>query len=205
MLNKKVINVITDCISKMAEVRTKPLFLPFQMTLFPRSPSMQSNLTLIGMPGAGKSSIGIILAKKLELGFIDTDVLIQINQQKPLQQIIEESDHLALRTIEEKELLKINIENHIIATGGSAVYSEKAMLHLRRISKVIFLEATLETIQQRIHNFATRGLAKEKNQKFSDLFGERQILYRKYADITVDCNTLSKEKLAKKIRGIILK
>ncbi len=166
---------------------------------------LQSNLTLIGMPGAGKSTIGIILAKNLELGFIDTDVLIQINQQKPLQHIIEEAGHLALRAIEEKEILKINIEHHIIATGGSAVYSEKAMLHLRRISKVIFLEATFATIQQRIHNFTTRGIAKEKNQKISDLFAERQVLYQKYADITVDCNKLSKEELSGKIRSISLK
>jgi shikimate kinase len=105
---------------------------------------MKSNLTLIGMPGAGKSTIGIILAKKLGLGFIDTDVLIQINQQKTLQEIINESDHLNLRDVEEKEILKINIENHVVATGGSVVYSEKAMAHLRKISKIIFWKQLLK-------------------------------------------------------------
>src|SRR3990170_4640570 len=101
---------------------------------------MKTNISLIGMPGAGKSTIGIILAKILSYGFIDTDVLIQINQQKSLQQIIDESDYLNLRNIEEKEILKVNIEKHIIATGGSAVYSEKAMSHLINISRIVFLQ-----------------------------------------------------------------
>ena len=160
---------------------------------------MKSNLTLIGMPGAGKSTIGIILAKNLGLGFIDTDVLIQINQQKPLQQIIDESDHLNLRAIEEKEILKINIENHVIATGGSVAYSEKAMGHLLGISKIVFLEVNFEEIKKRIHNFKTRGIAKAKNQTFKELFEDRQILYKKYAEISIDCNELDQEELAVQI------
>ena len=104
------------------------------------------------MPGAGKSTIGIILAKFLSFGFIDTDVFIQINQQKSLQQIIDESDHLTLRKIEEKEILKLNIESHIIATGGSVAYSEKAMAHLLNISKVIFLKVDYELIRVKSDN-----------------------------------------------------
>ena len=160
---------------------------------------MKSNLTLIGMPGAGKSTIGIILAKNLGLGFIDTDVLIQINQQKTLQQIIDESDHLNLRLIEEKEILKINTENHVIATGGSVAYSEKAMAHLQNISKIIFLDVNLETIKKRINNFATRGIAKAKNKTFKDLFKERQILYKNYAEMTINCNEFDQEQLAAQI------
>ena len=160
---------------------------------------MKSNLTLIGMPGAGKSTIGIILAKFLGLGFIDTDVLIQINQQKSLQQIIDESDYFKLRAIEEIEILKINIGNHVVATGGSVVYSKKAMTHLIDISRVIFLEANFEVIKNRIHNFGTRGIVKDKNQTFRELFEERQILYKKYVDITIDCNELSQEELAMQI------
>ncbi|MEZ4604408.1 MAG: shikimate kinase [Desulfobacterales bacterium] len=86
----------------------------------------KNNITLIGMPGAGKSTIGIILAKYMAFGFIDTDVLIQINYQKSLQQIMDDADYLHLRRIEETEILKINIDRHVIATGGSAVYSEKS-------------------------------------------------------------------------------
>jgi len=160
---------------------------------------MNLNLTLIGMPGAGKSTIGIILAKNLGMGFIDTDVLIQISQQKTLQQILDESDHLHLRAIEEIEIQKINIENHVIATGGSVVYSTKAMKHLMGISKIIFLEVSFENIMKRIHNFETRGIAKAKNQPLEDLFRERQILYKRYAEITIDCNLLDQEALAGQI------
>jgi shikimate kinase len=164
---------------------------------------MKTNITLIGMPGAGKSTIGIILAKNLGLGFIDTDVLIQINQQKTLQQIINETDHYNLRKIEESEILKINIRDHVIATGGSAVYSEKAMAHLGKISQIIFLEVNFEVIKKRIHNFATRGIAKAQNQTFMDLFYERQLLYKKYAEITIDCNELHQEELSEQIANSI--
>ncbi len=160
---------------------------------------MKSNITLIGMPGAGKSTVGVILAKQLGLGFIDTDLLIQINQQKSLQQILDESDHLNLRTIEEEEILKINVRNHVIATGGSAAYSEQAMEHLRKISTIIFLDVEFEEIMNRIKNFETRGIAKEKNQSFNDLFLERQLLYKKHATITIDCKDLGLEELAVQI------
>ena len=157
------------------------------------------------MPGAGKSTVGIILAKNLGLGFIDTDVLIQINQQKTLQQIVDETDHLNLRAVEEKEILKLNINNHVIATGGSAAYSEKAMAHLSSISRIVFLEASLEQIKKRIHNFDTRGIAKNKGQTLEDLFKERQVLYTKYADITIDCSQLDQEMLAVKIAEALTK
>jgi len=154
------------------------------------------NLTLVGMPGAGKSTIGIILAKFLSFGFIDTDILIQINQQKSLQQIIDESNHLNLRKIEEEEILKINVENQVIATGGSAVYSEKAMKHLKDISIIIFLKVRYEEITKRIHNFNTRGIARSKDQNFKDLYEERQILYNRYAELTIDCNDFDQEQIA---------
>lgn len=155
------------------------------------------------MPGAGKSTIGIILAKNLGLGFIDTDILIQINQQKTLQQIIDENDHQYLRTVEEKEILKINLQNHVIATGGSAAYSEKAMAHLLSISKIVFLEVDFEGLKKRISNYATRGIAKAKNQTFTALFNERQALYKKYAEITIDCNRLDQERLAEQIANLV--
>lgn len=164
---------------------------------------MKSNITLIGMPGAGKSTLGIILAKTLAMGFIDTDVLIQINRQKTLQAIIDESDHLNLRSIEEEEILKINISNHVIATGGSAAYSEKAMNYLSGISTVIFLKVDYEEIERRIQNFETRGIAKSDDQTFRELYQERQNLYQKYAELTIDCNNLDQERLAEIIAARI--
>jgi len=160
---------------------------------------MKPNITLIGMPGSGKSTVGIILAKNLSFGFIDTDVLIQINRQKSLQQILDESDYLELRRIEQEEILKINIRNHVISTGGSAVYSPDAMAYLRMISTVVFLEVDFETSRKRIHNFDSRGIAKAKDQTFLDLFHERQALYKRYAEITVDCNIRNQEEIAEEI------
>jgi shikimate kinase len=162
---------------------------------------IKSNITLIGMPGSGKSTVGIILAKYLSLGFIDTDVLIQVNQQKSLQEILLESDYLNLRSIEEREILTIHVRDHIISTGGSAVYSEEAMSHLQDISTIVFLEVDFETCRKRIHNFDTRGIAKAEDQTFLDLFHERQVLYRKYAGITIDCNTKTQEEIAEEIAG----
>ena len=164
---------------------------------------MINNITLIGMPGAGKSTVGIILAKNCGLGFIDTDVLIQINQQKTLQQILDESDHLALRGIEEKEILKLNIENHVIATGGSAVYSVDAMKHLQSISNVIFIEISLEQVRKRVLNFSARGIAKAKDQSLEELFQERQRLYKRYAQFTIDGNAAPQELLAVQIASRI--
>ena len=164
---------------------------------------MKTNLTLIGMPGAGKSTVGIILAKNLSLGFIDTDVLIQINQQKSLQQILDESDHLHLRAIEEAEILKLNVSRHVIATGGSAAYSVKAMLHLQKISTVIFLEVSFAEIKRRIRNFSTRGIAKAPNQSFEGLFDERQILYNRFAELTVRCDHLDQDQVAMHIASLV--
>jgi shikimate kinase len=164
---------------------------------------VSNNITLIGMPGAGKSTTGIILAKNCGLGFIDTDVLIQINQQKTLQQILDESSYLTLRDIEEKEILKLNIKNHVIATGGSAVYSEKAMNHLLSISNVVFLEVSMAQVQRRVQNFATRGIAKTKDQSLEALYRERQQLYKRYAQITVDGNAVPQETLAIKIAAML--
>lgn len=160
---------------------------------------MKSNLTLIGMPGAGKSTVGVILAKLLSFGFVDTDILIQIRQQKSLQRIMDESDHLNLRKIEESEILSLNIANHVIATGGSAVYSEKAMLHLQTISELTFLKVDCDEILKRIHNFKTRGIAKSKDQTFLDLYSERQVLYERYAGLIIDCTGLGQEEVAEKI------
>src|SRR5210317_757250 len=153
------------------------------------------NIVLIGMPGAGKSTIGVILAKLASMSFIDTDVTIQTSESRTLQEILDADGYLELRRIEEEILLGLNLEDHVIATGGSAAYSHPAMEHLKANGVVVFLEVSLPTLEQRIHNFSTRGLAKRDDQSFEDLFDERMHLYEKYADIHIDCQDYSQEDL----------
>ena len=146
-----------------------------------------ANLVLIGMPGAGKSTVGVILAKKTSRDFVDTDVLIQSSQQRTLQDIVDADGYIALRHIEEEVLLGLSVHNHVIATGGSAAYSEPAMLHLKSEGMVVFLKVDLPTLKSRVPDFSMRGLAKRPDQSFLELFEERAVLYTRYADITIDC------------------
>jgi len=160
------------------------------------------NIVLIGMPGSGKSTVGIILAKMLVRPFLDTDILIQLVEKRSLQDIIDSEGHMVLREIEERVLLDVKCENHIIATGGSAAYSERAMLYLKKNSVIVFLDASLQTLKSRIHNYETRGLAKRAEQSFSDLFHERFELYSRYADITIDSNRSSQEEVCQHIEAL---
>ncbi len=153
------------------------------------------------MPGSGKSTIGVILAKLLSKSFIDTDVLIQAQDGRSLQDIVDREGYLALRTIEEKVILGLNCRNHVIATGGSAVYSEAAMTYLKKNGVVVFLNVCLDTIKARVSDLGTRGLAKRPDQSLDDLFTERYALYRKYADVTIDCAELTHEKACARIIG----
>jgi shikimate kinase len=155
----------------------------------------KSNIILIGMPGSGKSTVGIILAKMMTRSFMDTDILIQNSESKSLQQIVNESGHMALRTIEEQVLLGIQCRNHVIATGGSAAYSQPAMEHLGKDGIFVFLHADMAALNSRIHNYETRGLAKRPDQTFQDLFDERLALYERYADITIGSSNLTQDQV----------
>lgn len=148
----------------------------------------QGSVVLIGMPGAGKSTLGVLLAKELAKDFVDTDVLIQLREEKTLQEIMNESDYLNLRRIEGEVIAEAHLPNHIIATGGSAVYSEEGMRNLLRFGPAVFLNCSADELRRRIHNYDSRGIAKAPGQTFEALFEERQALYRHYADIVVDCD-----------------
>lgn len=150
-----------------------------------------NNLVLVGMPGAGKSTVGLLLAKELVMEFVDTDLLIQQREGKSLQDIIHDFGYEHLRQIEEEVLLSGDFTNHVIATGGSAVYSEKGMNYLKGAGRVVFLDVPLSELGCRIHNYASRGIACPPEQTLPDLFDEREALYRKYADLTIDCRDKS--------------
>lgn len=158
-----------------------------------------SSIVLIGMPGAGKSTVGVLLAKLTCRSFVDTDVLIQSREGRPLQDIVDRDGHLALRAIEEQVILGHACTGCVVATGGSAVYSPAAMAHLKRHGTIVFLDTDLATLEARVRDVATRGLAKRKDQSFADLFDERVPLYRRYAEVTVDCRGLTHEEVCGRI------
>ena len=155
-----------------------------------------SNIILIGMPGAGKSTIGVILAKQSARDYLDTDVLMQLAEKKSLQQILDETGYMELRRIEERVLLELDCRNHIIATGGSAVYSEAAMQHLKANGIAVFLYVALEELKRRLIDMDTRGIAQRPGQSFTDLYEERQRLYRRYTDLTIDCTDKTQQEIS---------
>lgn len=164
---------------------------------------MKSSITLIGMPGAGKTVIGKLLATRLNLNFVDTDHLIEARYKTPLQSILNEKGYLALRQIEEQEILSIAPNNEVIATGGSAVYSDKAMSFLKRVSMLVFLDIDLETVRKRIHNFDQRGIARAPGQTIEMIFEERHTLYKKYADLQVSSAGNSPEEISNNIIELV--
>lgn len=167
----------------------------------------RSNIVLIGMPGAGKSTVGIILAKAASLQFVDTDVLIQTGQQRSLQEIVDSDGYGALRRIEEEALLGLDVRNCVIATGGSAVYSDRAMAHLMPDGITVFLDVPQPVLEARVHDYGTRGLAKRPDQDFTDLYRERGSLYARYAEITIRNDNLTHEEVCAeimaRIRGLL--
>ncbi|TYO99011.1 shikimate kinase [Geothermobacter ehrlichii] len=146
----------------------------------------RTNIILIGMPGAGKSTVGVVLAKRLGLGFVDTDLLLQQRAGKKLQQIIDQDGTAAFRRLEERTLCEFDGCNTVVATGGSAIYSEAAMRHLAAIGTIVFLDVPLGELAQRLHDMQSRGLVIGPGAGLADLYTERLPLYRRWAEITID-------------------
>ncbi|EGG91758.1 hypothetical protein HMPREF0491_01885 [Lachnospiraceae oral taxon 107 str. F0167] len=146
----------------------------------------KSNITLIGMPASGKSSVGVVLAKRLGKKFVDTDIVIQEKYGKLLKELIEEHGDDGFREIEDEVNATIDVSNSIISPGGSVVYGERAMKHLKEISVVIYLELSYTAIKSRLGDLRERGITLKDGQTLKDLYLERTPLYKKYADITIN-------------------
>ncbi len=152
-----------------------------------------NNIVLIGMPACGKSTFGVVLAKTLGMSFVDTDLLIQEEEETLLQTIINERGMEEFLQIEERVLSHVAAEHTVIATGGSAVYSDKAMEHLRSIGSIVYIRLPLEEIEARLDNIQTRGIAMSNGETIADLYHKRTPLYEKYADVTLDTGGLTLE------------
>jgi len=142
---------------------------------------MKNSISLIGMAGAGKSTVGRELANILNFRLIDSDVLIEEQQGKSLQKILDDEGYIRLREIENSVLKNLHFKEIILSTGGSAVYSDEAMKHIQQNSKVIFLDVSFDKILERVPSFHDRGFAKAPSQSIEDAFEERQELYNKYS------------------------
>jgi shikimate kinase len=153
----------------------------------------RGNIILIGMPGCGKSTVGVLLAKTLGKNFLDTDVHIQARQGRNLQDIIDADGLEVFCKIESDYLLKLNQTNTVIATGGSAVYSTVAMELLRAAGVVVFLDISLDEIEKRLTNLAIRGVVMEPGETLQTLYAKRRSLYKKFAEVTINCNGLDHE------------
>ncbi len=157
------------------------------------------NIVLIGMPGAGKSTIGVILAKVLGLQFIDSDLLIQEQEKCLLKDIIERDGLEGLIKIEEQVNSEIDVNHSVIATGGSVIYGEKAMKHLREIGTVVYISLSYKSISKRLGNIQQRGVVFREGQTLMSLYEERCPLYEQYAHVIIDAEGLEIEEVMEKI------
>ena len=165
----------------------------------------KDNLVLIGMPGAGKSTLGIVLAKILNKNFIDADLVIQNQCDKTLQKIIDAMGPQGFIDVENEILCDIEAQNTVIATGGSAVYSDAAMKHLASIGTIVYLEISFESLLARLNDLQERGVVLKGGISMSmrELYDEREPLYRKYADIIVNVDDLNITAAARKVASVV--
>lgn len=159
----------------------------------------KDNVILIGMPGAGKSTVGVVLAKMLGYRFVDSDLVIQEQTGKLLYQLIEEHGLDGFRAIENEVNASLDITQTVLATGGSAVYGVEAMRYLSSIGTVVYLKLSCAGIEERLGDLHMRGVAMEPGQTLQSLYEERLPLYEKHADVTIDCDGQSLRSVAKTI------
>ncbi len=145
------------------------------------------NIILIGMSGAGKSTLGVLLAKALGMDFVDTDILIQQRAGRLLQEIIDQDGVEPFLKLEEAVVSSLDMQGSVIATGGSVVYSEKAMEAIKKSGRAVYLDVPFNELEARLGSITTRGIVMKKGENLRDVYNERLPLYQKYADLTIDC------------------
>lgn len=160
-----------------------------------------NNIILIGMPGCGKSTIGVVLAKVMGFDFIDSDLMIQQRENRLLSQILEEDGPEAFNKIENEVNASLQAEKTVIATGGSVIYGKEAMEHLRNIGVVVYIRLALEELEERLGDFADRGISMKEGQTLKDIYDERTPYYDRYAHIIVDVADLSIRNSVMLVRG----
>ena len=162
------------------------------------------NIILIGMPGSGKSTVGVLLAKTLGYGFLDTDLTIQQREGALLQEILDQRGLEAFLNAEEAAICSVACSETVIAPGGSAVCREGAIVHLKELGTVVYLRVSLEELEGRISNMSSRGIALSPGQTLADVYNYRSPLYEKYADLTVDADGQTlEETVAAVLRALI--
>ena len=162
------------------------------------------NITLIGMPGSGKSTVGVLLAKALGFDFIDTDLTLQQREGALLQNILNERGTEVFLDLEQDAICSVRCKNSIISPGGSCICRERSMAHLKTLGKIVYLRLPLEELETRLNNISTRGIAMEPGQTLQDLYDYRTPLYERWADMTVDCAGQSlEETVAAVLRALI--
>ncbi|MBQ3105329.1 MAG: shikimate kinase [Lachnospiraceae bacterium] len=162
----------------------------------------KKNVVLIGMPGAGKSTVGVVLAKRLGFQFLDADLLIQEQEGKLLHELISDHGQEGFLKIEERVNAGIHAENTVIATGGSAIYGRDAMVHYKAMGQIVYLQLTLPSIALRLGDLSKRGVAMKPGQDLEGLYRERIPLYESYADVTIDCEGKDIREITEEIAGL---
>lgn len=160
---------------------------------------MGSNTVLIGPPAAGKSTLGVLLAKRLSDDFVDTDVLLQVRHGRRLQEILDEVGPADFRRLEEEAVLSLAPRRTVVATGGSVVYGERAMRHLQATSRIIYLRLPLGEWLRRLRDLDSRGVVRAPGQSLESLYAEREPLYRRWADAVVDVAALGAAEAVERI------
>jgi shikimate kinase len=163
----------------------------------------QNNITLIGMPASGKSTVGVLLAKRLGYSFVDVDIVIQEQEGKLLKEIIAERGDDGFLEVENRINRELNVCKSVIAPGGSVIYGKEAMEHLKEISIVVYLKLSYESVKERLGNLVDRGVVLKDGMTLYDLYQERVPYYESYADITIDETGLEAGNIVDQLRAIM--